>query len=103
MGTRSGTLRRWTSGCHQMEGMLEPRRESRTEEDGKGASEEPTECSGEGGKAEGTRLRARQPPDPGRALAPLATDKMHLSAALGNRTALSLPRWAAGQVYLPAS
>ena len=61
------------------------------------------ECSGEGGKAEGTRLRARQPPHPGRALAPLATDKTHLSAALGNRTALSLPRWAAGQVYLPAS
>ena len=72
-------------------------------EDGKGASEEPMERSGEGGKAAGTRLRAGQPPDPGRALAPLATDKTHLSAALGNQMALSLSRWAAGQVYLPAS
>lgn len=42
---------------------------------------------------------ALEPPAPGHPPA----DKMHLSAALGRLMALSLPRWAAGQVDLPAS
>lgn len=98
---KAGSLRRWKSGSH-LAGDDAASLGAKAERTRNGSEEQGVLKKltfGSGRKSCRKLPGALQPPAPGHPPA----DKMHLSAAPGRLMALSLPRWAAGQVDLPAS